>query len=81
MQFNRRLTKAIGIAATAALALIAVASGISGCFTKLETRAPAMNAASLAPEFELPDSGGEIHRLSELTAEGPAVVVFYRGYW
>lgn len=81
MQFDTRYTKTIGIATAGALALIAVAAGIGGCFPKLETRTPAKQAAALAPEFELPDSSGEVHRLSDLIAEGPAVVVFYRGYW
>ena len=81
MQLDRRHTSAIGIAAAGALALIAAASGIGGCLPKLETRKPAKQTAALAPEFELPDSSGEVHRLSDLIAEGPAVVVFYRGYW
>jgi peroxiredoxin len=35
---------------------------------------------TLAP-FALPDATGQIRTLEELTAEGPAVVVFYRGGW
>ncbi len=34
----------------------------------------------LAP-FALPDATGEIRTLDELTAQGPAVIVFYRGGW
>ena len=34
-----------------------------------------------APDFELPDSTGEMRRLSELCAWGPLVLLFYRGHW
>ena len=34
----------------------------------------------LAP-FALPDATGQTRTLDELTAEGPAVIVFYRGGW
>lgn len=34
-----------------------------------------------APKFELPDTSGGITSLSEITDEGPAVLVFNRGYW
>jgi peroxiredoxin len=35
---------------------------------------------TLAP-FGLPDATGQIRTLDELTADGPAVIVFYRGGW
>ena len=35
---------------------------------------------TLAP-FALPDATGQTRTLEELTAEGPAVIVFYRGGW
>ena len=35
---------------------------------------------ALAP-FALPDATGKTRTLDELTAEGPAVIVFYRGGW
>jgi peroxiredoxin len=35
---------------------------------------------TLAP-FALPDATGETRTLDELTAQGPAVIVFYRGGW
>ncbi|MFZ0211975.1 MAG: hypothetical protein WBE20_03735 [Candidatus Acidiferrales bacterium] len=38
-------------------------------------------AGQLAPEFALPDSTGASPRLSELTAGGPLVLLFYRGHW
>lgn len=34
-----------------------------------------------APEFELPDTAGGTTSLSEITDDGPAVLVFNRGYW
>ncbi len=34
-----------------------------------------------APDFALPDSTGEVRRLSELVHGGPRVLVFYRGHW
>ena len=33
------------------------------------------------PDFALPDSTGTIRTLSELTAVGRLVVLFYRGAW
>jgi len=35
----------------------------------------------VAPDFALPDSTGSVHRLSELVAEHPLVLIFYRGHW
>ena len=35
---------------------------------------------TLAP-FALPDASGQTRTLDELTADGPAVIVFYRGGW
>jgi hypothetical protein len=34
-----------------------------------------------APDFTLPDAGGQPVRLAELTARGPVVLSFYRGRW
>jgi thioredoxin-dependent peroxiredoxin len=38
-------------------------------------------AGEFAPDFELPDSKGASRRLSELLAQRPAVLLFYRGNW
>jgi len=35
----------------------------------------------VAADFSLPDSTGTTVTLAGLTAHGPAVLVFYRGYW
>ena len=34
-----------------------------------------------APDFTLPDATGELVRLADLLARGPAVVTFFRGTW
>jgi peroxiredoxin len=34
-----------------------------------------------APDFELPDSQGAPHRLSEIVAARPLVLLFFRGPW
>ncbi|MCB9569776.1 MAG: hypothetical protein H6710_21590 [Myxococcales bacterium] len=35
----------------------------------------------VAPDFTLTDSDGELVTLNGLTAHGPTVLVFYRGFW
>jgi peroxiredoxin len=34
-----------------------------------------------APDFSLKDQTGRTVTLASLTQNGPAVLVFYRGYW
>ena len=34
-----------------------------------------------APDFALPNGDGKLTTLSEYTAKGPVVVIFYRGFW
>ena len=34
-----------------------------------------------APDFELPTHTGETQKLSDALAEGPVVLMFYRGFW
>jgi len=36
---------------------------------------------TIAPEFELADSGGRPLRLSDMAAKGSVVLLFYRGHW
>lgn len=47
----------------------------------VSTRGPAVAAHTPAPEFNLPDHHGQTIGLTSLLDKGPAVVVFYRGYW
>ena len=55
--------------------------------SKVTMTQPSLKAAMLpqvgqpAPDFELPDSTGAMRCLSELTASGPLVLLFYRGHW
>jgi peroxiredoxin len=35
----------------------------------------------IAPDFELPDSLGVVHRLSDEVAARPLVLLFFRGPW
>lgn len=58
------------------IAALAVAAGCN-----LKTRGPALPTAAPAPAFSLPSHTGETVTLASLTQKGPAVVVFYRGYW
>jgi len=41
----------------------------------------AVAAGDLLKDFTLPDATGKVVSLSELVADGPAVLVFYRGGW
>ncbi len=44
-----------------------------------ESKTP--RAGEIAPDFSLPDSTGAIVTLTELTADAPCAIVFYRGHW
>jgi hypothetical protein len=65
---SRRLMLLVGLGALFGIACV-------------RTRAPSVATNTPAPAFSLPDSAGKNVSLAELTAKGPAVVVFYRGYW
>ena len=43
--------------------------------------AGAVSVGDTLPPFSLSDATGQIRTLEELTADGPAVIVFYRGGW
>ena len=45
------------------------------------TSEPAISNRAIAPDFTLPNANGEQVTLSELSAEQPVVVVFYRAFW
>ena len=65
----------------ATVAVIAASLLVAGCFPRIESRTPPIETAEQAPDFALEDTAGKTHRLSEMIADGPAVVIFYRGYW
>ena len=67
-------------AVTSFILLAAVSSSGAAC-ARLETRTPTVASETKAPAFELTSHTGERVRLDTLLAKGPAVVVFYRGWW
>jgi hypothetical protein len=58
------------------LTLMMMASGAAA----QSPRAP-IKVGDKAPEFALPNGDGKLVMLSEYTARGPVVIVFYRGFW
>src|SRR5229473_6081046 len=40
-----------------------------------------LQAGATAPRFELPDQDGKLIRSADLLAQGPLIVIFYRGRW
>ena len=46
-----------------------------------DAMAGAPDVGAVAPDFALPDASGKLRRLSDLLAEGPAVLSFNRGSW
>jgi hypothetical protein len=44
-------------------------------------REKALKRGEAAPDFILPNTSGEMVKLSDLLAKGPVVVTFYRGAW
>lgn len=40
-----------------------------------------LRAGAKAPEFELPDADGTLVSSSDLLAQGPLYLAFYRGVW
>jgi hypothetical protein len=51
------------------------------CAAVAQSVKPALKIGDKAPEFSLPDSDGKTVKLSDYTARGPVVVIFYRGFW
>jgi hypothetical protein len=43
--------------------------------------AKAKKVGEVAPDFTLPNTSGEMVKLSRLLGRGPVVVTFYRGTW
>ena len=61
----------------------AIASRIEAGVTEIESSgvAPGLAVGDHAPNFTLPDALGQPVTLADLLAQGPVVVVFYRGEW
>jgi len=54
---------------------------LMGCGIFLKTRGPSVAVKAPAPAFSLPSHTGATVSLADLTRNGPAVLVFYRGHW
>ena len=77
-----RRRKRILIGVGALFAALALFAGYQYLFVwRLSTRAAPLAAGAPAPAFSLPDEQGRTVTLTSLTAQGPAVLVFYRGHW
>jgi len=63
----------------ALLSVALFATFAAGC--GLKTRGPAPPERAQAPAFALPSHTGKTVTLADLTKKGPAILVFYRGYW
>lgn len=78
-----RTKKRLRTAALALLGTLIVLGGL-GYFLvhrAIATRGPGDVQGGIAADFSLPDTTGKTVTLAGLTARGPAVLVFYRGYW
>lgn len=73
MSLRRRTTLLAFAAAAGALVMTGAAC--------LKTRGPSVALDAPAPEFKLKSNDNRDVELKRLTADGPAVVVFYRGFW
>jgi len=73
-----RLRRALLITAIVVTALGGLAALFVYC--PIVPRGPGVVTTS-AQDFSLPDTKGDQVTLSSLVAHGPAVLVFYRGFW
>jgi AhpC/TSA family len=78
-----RTRKRLRTAAVAFLGVLVVLGGLAyfSIHRAIATRGPGEVQGGSATDFSLPDTAGKTVTLAELTAHGPAVLVFYRGYW
>jgi len=75
--------KRVRIAAIALLGVL-LALGAFGYFSvhrAIVPRGPGEVQGGVAADFSLHDTRGRSVTLASLTEQGPAVLVFYRGYW
>jgi peroxiredoxin len=76
------LTNALNdVKAQAKQALPAEISAAFGAEQARNTVSGAASAGAVLPDFKLTDAAGEPISLGEIVADGPAVLVFYRGGW
>jgi hypothetical protein len=59
---------------------VAALAVLPGCITALTVTQPAVMTDTAAP-FELPSQLGRTIALHDALANGPVVLVFYRGFW
>jgi hypothetical protein len=78
-----RTRKRLRTAAVAVLGALVVLGGLAyfAVHRAIATRGPGDVQGGIAADFSLPDTTGTKVTLAGLTAHGPAVLVFYRGYW
>ena len=70
----RRFSSLLGLSMALAIPL-----GPAGC--RLKTEQPPAAVERVAPELGLPAHDGSTVELADLVANGPAIIVFYRGHW
>ena len=71
-------------AKTAAMMTPEITSAMKQGFEELAKRnvlEKALKAGDTAPAFALPNSQGNMIRSQDLLAQGPLVILFYRGKW
>ena len=76
---KRLLLRRVLVIASVLLAVF-VCLALYAIHRPLRTRVPGVVSAT-AEDFTLPDTTGKPVALSGLLAHGPAVLVFYRGFW
>jgi len=61
---------------------IALTGALAGCLLGCHREGTTIPAGEqVAPDFTAQDTGGQTITLEGLLASGPAVLVFYRGFW
>ncbi len=60
---------------------LAISIPLFGVFTRLPVQDATDHLADLVPEFSLPNQLGETTSLTQVSAAGYALLIFYRGHW
>ena len=71
----------VGSAATSPTPTLALALASTPAPTESPQSQPLNQLISVAPDFTLPSANGPDVTLSELSADQPVVLVFYRAFW